>query len=82
ELLGEIAAYVAGAAGAPGLGRVQAGLRRFGERLEALQDLPGRDAAATRQRFIMIVALLILQQTLQRYRTLLEEDRVEPAVIE
>lgn len=82
ELLGEIAAYVAGAAGAPGQGRVQAGLRRFGERLEALQDLPGRDAAATRQRFIMIVALLILQQSLQRYRTLLEEDRVEPAVIE
>ncbi|MBH9362292.1 FUSC family protein [Pseudomonas aeruginosa] len=82
EALREVAAYIAGGADAPRQDLALAALRRFGRGLEALLAQPSKDLGATRQRFIMNVAVLILQQSLQRYRTLLEEDRGAPAVVE
>ncbi|HCE7155430.1 TPA: FUSC family protein, partial [Pseudomonas aeruginosa] len=75
-------AYIAGGADAPRQDLALAALQRFGRGLEALLAQPSKDLGATRQRFIMNVAVLILQQSLQRYRTLLEEDRGAPAVVE
>ena len=81
EALREVAAYIAG--GADARGRISpwppCGVSAGPE---ALLAQPSKDLGATRQRFIMNVAVLILQQSLQRYRTLLEEDRGAPAVVE
>ncbi|MGP6233043.1 FUSC family protein, partial [Pseudomonas aeruginosa] len=73
--------YIAGGADAPRHGHALTALRRFGRGLEALLAQPSNNLGATRQRFIMNVAVLILQQSLQRYRTLLEEDRGAPALV-